>query len=634
MQKTIVTIIIILCLSMIWWSCKDKVTKSDDDPPRITSLTANPANLDWGDTSQLIVVANDPEGESLGYDWECTVGSFTTPTDNDTITWQAPMSTADCDITVEVDDGENISRQSTTLHVTAHPVMDVDEDILNFGTETTSLTFNVINTGTGALTWEIDTSTFPNWLAVDPDDGSTTTQTQVTVTVDRTGQAPGTYTAQIRVVPTNESLTKALAAGFGEMTVAVNMTVPLPPSLQVSPASLDFGSNTTSLNFNIQNTGGGTLTWSITDNAGWLTVNPTSGTTTTETDQITASVNRTGLAQGVYTAVISVTSDYGNSTVNVQMTVDPPALNVSRTFLDYGTTTTSLTFNITNTGSGTLNWSIVDDAGWLTVNPTNGTTSTETDQVTATVDRTGLTEGTYTAQIAITSNGGNATINVQMEVTDGGGVGQWIKYDDENYESYWDAQPTDYFFMVLFDRPTGWQTLRVTKVRIKFNTNGSDDIRLLGMDSRYSQERWWPNDVIYQEPEAETSTIDPNDGWNVWDVDWLFGAERFFIGYFQLQTSNYPRVYEDTSDPDWRSYRLYEVGGSFWWTAYGSRDWAIQVYVVQSSSPAALAGQPQGMWLDGRVNFAPRSGAGISRGENQLSIPLENAEGIKSLKVR
>ena len=163
---------------------------------------------------------------------------------------------------------------------------------------------------------------------------------------------------------------------------------------------------------------------------------------------------------------------------------------------------------------------------------------------------------------------------------------------------------------------------------------GDDDIRLLGMDSHYSSERWWPSDVIYQEPESETNSIDPSDGWNVWDVDWLFGAERFFIGYFQLRESSYPRVYEDTSNPDWRSYRLYEVGGSFWWTAYGNRDWAIQIYVVQSNSPAPLADQPEGVWLDGRVNFAPRSGASISRDGDQLSIPIENAEGIKSLKVR
>ena len=413
--------IILLGFVFLGWGCRDKTSEPSNDPPVINSLTANPQNIDWGGTSQLIVNASDPEGEPLNYAWTCLGGTFPTPTDNDTVTWQAPMSTADCDITVEVDDGENISRRFITLHVFPHPVMDVDEDTLDFGMVTTSLTFNVLNTGTGTLTWKIDTSSLPDWLAVNPDEDSTTTQTQVTVTVDRGSMAWGTNTARIRIIPTNEILTKTLAADFGEMTVVV--IVPhLPPILDVTPTSLDFGTTATILNFTIQNIGGGTLTWSITNDAEWVAVFPISGSTTTEMDQITVSINRTRLPQDTYTAQITVTSNGGNAIVEVRA-VDPPVLSVSATYLDIGTTATSATFGITNTGGGTLNWSISDDAEWVTVNPTNGTTTTETDQITVYIARTAITPGSYTAQITVRSNGGDATVDIRLMVVGEGGAG-------------------------------------------------------------------------------------------------------------------------------------------------------------------------------------------------------------------
>ena len=411
--------IILLGFVFLGWGCRDKTSEPSNNPPVINSLTANPQNIDWGGTSQLIVDAYDPEGEPLNYAWTCSGGTFSMPTDNDTVTWQAPMSTADCDITVEVDDGENISRRSITLHVFPHPVMDVDEDTLDFGMVTTTLTFNILNTGTGTLTWEIDTSSLPDWLIVDPDEDSTTTQTQVTVTVDRGNMALGTNTARIRIIPTNEILTKTLTSDFDEMTVVVIVLLS-PPILDVTPTSLDFGTTTTILNFTIQNVGGGTLNWSITNDAEWVAVFPISGTTTTETDQITVRINRARIPQDTSTAQITVTSNGGNATVEVQVPVPPPVLSVSPTYLDFGTTATSLTFDIINIGGGTLNWTISDDAEWVAVDPTSGTTTTETDQITVSIDRTAVTPGSYTAQITVRSNDGDATVDIRLMVVGGG----------------------------------------------------------------------------------------------------------------------------------------------------------------------------------------------------------------------
>ncbi|MCD6220330.1 hypothetical protein J7K43_08120, partial [Candidatus Calescamantes bacterium] len=99
-----------------------------------------------------------------------------------------------------------------------------------------------------------------------------------------------------------------------------------------------------------------------------------------------------------------------------------PRLDVDPTSLNFGTTETEMTFDITNKGTGELNWNIGDPAynqgdGWITsINPTSGSTTTETDTVTVTVSREGLPVGVYTAQIPVTSNGGDANVDVRMEV--------------------------------------------------------------------------------------------------------------------------------------------------------------------------------------------------------------------------
>ena len=94
------------------------------------------------------------------------------------------------------------------------------------------------------------------------------------------------------------------------------------PVLVVTPESLEFGSAYTEQTFTITNGGTGTLTWTITDNATWLSISPTSGSTTTEDDQITVTVSRTGLVSGGYSGTVIVTPNEGApQDVSVTMTV-------------------------------------------------------------------------------------------------------------------------------------------------------------------------------------------------------------------------------------------------------------------------------------------------------------------------
>jgi hypothetical protein len=274
-----------------------------------------------------------------------------------------------------------------------------------------------------------------------------------------------------------------------------------PAAMSVSPTSLAFtgtagGANPAARTVALTNTGGGTLSWSVSDNAAWLTVSPVSGTTTTETDTLTAAISISGLAAGTYTGAITVTSSGGSYTIPATLTISaassttpvplpagyvqcatengantcpsgriaygaqnqfflrdviapfacsnatfgdpiygvpkacyagaggtaPAAISVTPTSLAFtgtvgGANPAARTVALTNTGGGTLSWTVSDNAAWLTVSPVSGTTTTETDTLTAAISISGLAAGTYNGVITVTASGGSRTIPATLTLS-------------------------------------------------------------------------------------------------------------------------------------------------------------------------------------------------------------------------
>ncbi|MBD3291131.1 hypothetical protein GF337_20155, partial [candidate division KSB1 bacterium] len=92
-----------------------------------------------------------------------------------------------------------------------------------------------------------------------------------------------------------------------------------------------------------------------------------------------------------------------------------PVLHVSPLALDFGKTETSLTFQITNTGAGTLSWNVAEnpDKAWITsITPASGTGDAT---VTVTVDRSPMSGLSDAGTISVTSNAGNEDIAVSIE---------------------------------------------------------------------------------------------------------------------------------------------------------------------------------------------------------------------------
>jgi hypothetical protein len=106
---------------------------------------------------------------------------------------------------------------------------------------------------------------------------------------------------------------------------------PTLPTIYYSASSFGFtategGSDPSSQTLSIRNSGGGTLNWFVSDTVNWLTLSPTSGSSTGEVDAVTVSVDISGMAEGGYDDAITITaSGAANSpqTVSVSLTINP-----------------------------------------------------------------------------------------------------------------------------------------------------------------------------------------------------------------------------------------------------------------------------------------------------------------------
>jgi hypothetical protein len=98
-----------------------------------------------------------------------------------------------------------------------------------------------------------------------------------------------------------------------------------------------------------------------------------------------------------------------------------PALSYSPSSHDFGSilagVTDSTTFDIWNSGTGTLTYSLSESCGWITsVSPGSGSSTGEHDTITVNIDTTGLADGDYSCNVDITSDGGSGTFTVDVSV--------------------------------------------------------------------------------------------------------------------------------------------------------------------------------------------------------------------------
>lgn len=206
---------------------------------------------------------------------------------------------------------------------------------------------------------------------------------------------------------------------FVQVSRDTNLDFQLTPNagnLTVSQTSLDFGNDATTLTFDIVNTGSAPLKWEISENATWLSCNPTSGTTQEgEKSSVVVTVNRNGLDRGNYAQTIAVSSDGGSTVIIVNMSVQGLAISLSPEELDFGSITTSMELNLTNTGSGNISYTLTPSNDWIKLSRTTGT-FTKTENITVSVNRNSLSEGNHSGYLTLVVGEERLTIPVRMNI--------------------------------------------------------------------------------------------------------------------------------------------------------------------------------------------------------------------------
>jgi len=274
------------------------------------------------------------------------------------------------------------------------------------------------------------------------------------------------------------------------------------PILSVNPNSLDFGLLKTSLNLTITNSGAGQLTWDVseTPEQEWISsIYPKNGALSGGSNvTVTVTVDRTGQTAGTYNGTLHVSSNGGSADVCMTMTVPgPPLLSVSPKTLDFGIGSVSLTFEVSNSGGGSLNWNASEnpETSWIVgINPSSGSLSSEEKEVvTVIVDRSGLSDGEYNSAIDVISDGGNETVLVLLQVAP---VSNYIVRLNAGGGDYTDVQGND------------WSADREYAVGSYGYVGGnvystSDPISRTEDDVLYQSERWGMDAYQFDVPDGK-----------------------------------------------------------------------------------------------------------------------------------
>lgn len=191
------------------------------------------------------------------------------------------------------------------------------------GTAPASQSVSVSNSGGGTFTWSATPSA--SWLTL------TSAPGLLTVSVNPAGLSPNTYSGTINIT--------GVGASNSPQSVAVTLivsaaTTPTPTiSLSASQASFAYiagGSVPAPQTISISNSGGGTLSWSASSNASWLSVTPSG----TAPSTLTISANPNGLNVGSYSGAITLTAPGATNspqtiTVALSITAASPTIAVT-----------------------------------------------------------------------------------------------------------------------------------------------------------------------------------------------------------------------------------------------------------------------------------------------------------------
>lgn len=275
---------------------------------------------------------------------------------------------------------------------------------LEDGSDPNDQTLKVRNAGPETIDWQISETC--SWLQANPESGSSAGEIdEVTLSVDISGLNWGIYDCDLTVSDP--------CAVNNPQIVEVTLDV-IGPIIELSASEFDFiafedGADPNDQILTIRNAGGAVLNWQISEACDWLGVNPASGVSTGEPNQVVLSVDISGLSWGTYNCELTISDPYAMNTpqtIEVTLQVIGPIIELSSSEFNFtafegGENPDNQILSIRNIGGSVLNWQADETCDWLGVDPNFGSSAGETDETTLSVDITGIEWGIYDCTLTI-----------------------------------------------------------------------------------------------------------------------------------------------------------------------------------------------------------------------------------------
>ena len=366
----------------------------------ITSIT--PANSQW--LTGAVVSGTTPSALPLGVNSVVAsalpVGQYTA-----TITYGGfagstpPLANAPTlNVVLNVSDTALFTASPSTLDFTAP---------LN-GNSSVPRTVSITSTDGLSRPFSVSTSTTSggSWLLVGPTSGNT--PSNLSVQALPFGLGTGVYEGTIQVtVPLISATPQTIRVRF---TIQPSATITAAPNtLAFSQAAGSTGAASRTISVTASNASANyQVATSTTSGGNWLSATPAGGTTP---GTITVAINGAGLAAGIYSGSIGISSsDISNSPVQIPVTLAVGAASLAVTpatvsLLATPGSSAPLTQVIALSGGSapfTATAATTNGGNWLSVNPLTGNTP---GSITLTASPVGLTSGTYNGSITIASTG-------------------------------------------------------------------------------------------------------------------------------------------------------------------------------------------------------------------------------------
>lgn len=291
-------------------------------------------------------------------------------------------------------------------------------------------TLSVTSTGAASVAFSASASSSGNWLTVFPQ--TATTPATLTV-VPVAPNAAGKYTGTITITP--------LSGGnptVAPVTLIVRTGGSPVPSLTLSHTALRFNHQIGTLEQPAQavglRTNGGTLSYTATTTASWLTLatnatpTPSGSVTDLAPGFFSAVASPTGLGPGTYIETITVRSaDLPDIALPVSLTVTVnPTLNADPSSLVLDSFSGLGIIYITSTGSANLQFTAAASVPWFTVSPTSASTPGGFAFLTITPNSSGLAAGRYDGAVTLTVQDSGTSLVIPVALTVSGAAAQGV----------------------------------------------------------------------------------------------------------------------------------------------------------------------------------------------------------------